>query len=81
MRVWERLLVRPRRRRPCSGRRALDPKTSRHAPECEYRDETNPAQLKLLLEVKDGMGGLYWWVTCHHCRVSWQVPYYAEGVG
>ena len=59
----------------------LDPKTSRHAGECEYRDEVNPAQLKLLLDVKDGMGGPYWWVTCHYCRVSWQVPYNVGSVG
>jgi hypothetical protein len=35
----------------------LDPKTSRHAGQCEFASETDAAVLKLALKVKDGMGG------------------------
>jgi hypothetical protein len=35
----------------------LDPSTSRHAGECEFAAETDPAVLKILLKVKDGAGG------------------------
>jgi hypothetical protein len=55
----------------------LDPTTFRHAPQCEFRDMTDPALLPALLNVKDGSGGDYWWVTCGACATSWQVAYYA----
>ena len=54
-----------------------DPATARHLPQCEYVSETNPAVLKILLTVKPGTGGDYWWVTCAGCEGSWQVPFYA----
>jgi hypothetical protein len=56
----------------------LDPKTSRHAGECEYRDTTDPAVIKLILNIKPGMSEGYEWVTCNACETSWQVPYFAE---
>jgi hypothetical protein len=49
--------------------------------QCEYVSETDPAVLKVLLKVKDGSGGGYWWVECGSCECGWQVPYYAESVG
>jgi hypothetical protein len=60
----------------------LDPATTRHFGECEYRDVTDPALLKVLLKVAQGTGGDYWWVTCGGCDASWAVPYYgAESAG
>jgi hypothetical protein len=59
----------------------LDTKTSRHLGECEYVYETDPAALRVLLKVKPGMGGAYWWVECNACDTVWQVPHYAERVG
>ena len=60
----------------------LDPSTSRHAPQCEHRDTTDPARLRVILKVKDGAGGDYWWVECGACDCGWQVPHYtAKGVG
>jgi hypothetical protein len=60
----------------------LDPSTFRHAPQCEFRDTTDPAIVRALLKVKDGMGGGYWWVECGACNTCWQVPYEAaESVG
>jgi hypothetical protein len=35
----------------------LDPKTSRHAGECEFTSETDPAVLRILLKVQDGRTG------------------------
>jgi hypothetical protein len=35
-----------------------DPRTFRHAGECEHRDETDPALLKLILDVKPARAGL-----------------------
>jgi hypothetical protein len=55
----------------------LDPKTSRHLGQCDYIAETDPAVLKILLTVKPGAGGDYWWVTCAGCEGSWQVLFYA----
>jgi hypothetical protein len=55
----------------------LDPSTFRHAPSCELRDVSDPALLRAIVEVKDGTGGGYWWVSCHACATSWQLPYYA----
>jgi hypothetical protein len=69
---------------PVGGRTRLDPldpKTSRHAAQCEFAFATDPAVLRVLLKVKDGMGGDYWWVECGACGTAWQVPYYAESVG
>jgi hypothetical protein len=59
----------------------LDAKTSRHLGQCEYVSETDPAVLKVLLKIKDGAGGSYWWVECGACDTGWQVPYYVESVG
>jgi hypothetical protein len=33
--------------------------------------------LKVLLKVKDGAGGGYWWVECGSCECGWQIPHYA----
>lgn len=59
----------------------LDPKTSRHAPQCAYAAEADPDLLKVLLKVRDGQGSGYWWVECGSCAWAWQVPFYAESVG
>jgi hypothetical protein len=60
----------------------LDPSTFRHAPECEHRDTTDPAFIRALLKIQDGMDEGYWWVTCGSCDTSWQVLHYAaESVG
>jgi hypothetical protein len=59
----------------------LDPKTSRHAGQCEFASETDAAVLKIVLKVKDGAGGNYHWVECGSCGCAWQVPHYAESVG
>jgi hypothetical protein len=48
----------------------LDPKTSRHAGQCEFASETDVALLRVVLKVRDGA-----------CDAGWQVPYYAESVG
>jgi hypothetical protein len=58
----------------------LDPKTSRHAPQCEHRDTSDPALLRVLLKVRDGSGGDYWWVECGTCSTAWQVPHYGSPV-
>jgi hypothetical protein len=55
----------------------LDPSTSRHAPQCEHRDTTDPALLRAILKVRDGMDGGYFWVECGVCDHAWQVPHYA----
>jgi hypothetical protein len=55
----------------------LDPSTSRHAGQCEHRRTTDPALLRAILKVRDGMGGDYWWVECNACDRAWQVPHYA----
>jgi hypothetical protein len=59
----------------------LDPKTSRHAPECEYVFETDPPVLKILLKVKPGLRPGYSWVECGACDAGWQVAHFAERVG
>jgi len=58
----------------------LDPTTSRHAGECEYISETDPSVLKVLLNVKPGLGEGYDWVECGACGGGWQVPH-LESVG
>jgi hypothetical protein len=67
------------REQPAGRRRLdpLDPTTSRHAPECEHRHQTDPALLRAVLRVQDGAGGDYWWTTCNACDRAWQVPHYA----
>jgi hypothetical protein len=55
----------------------FDPKTSRHAGECEYRDTTDPAVIELVLNVKPGMSEGYDSVTCNGCQTAWRVPHYA----
>lgn len=55
----------------------LDRDTSRHAPQCEHRDTTDPALLQVILTVRDGLEPGYRWVTCGACDTSWQVLHYA----
>lgn len=59
----------------------LDAKTGRHAGQCEFASENDPAMLRVILKVRDGAGGDYWWVECGGCDTAWQVPYFAESVG
>jgi hypothetical protein len=33
--------------------------------------------LKIVLKIKDGAGGGYWWVECGTSECGWQVPHYA----
>jgi hypothetical protein len=70
-------------REPLMDRRVrldpLDPKTTRHLPQCEQLDTTDPALLRAILKVQAGSGGDYHWVTCGACDGSWAVPYYAGG--
>jgi hypothetical protein len=65
----------------CREMDLLDAKTSRHMGECEFAAETDPAVLWVILKVKDGAGGGYWWVECGSCEAGWQVAHYAESVG
>jgi hypothetical protein len=59
---------------------ALDPKTSRHLPECEFAHETDPVILRALLKIQDKE--TYAWVECGTCTSGWQVPFYvAESRG
>jgi hypothetical protein len=52
-----------------------EPGTFRHAPQCDYRDVTDPAIIRAILTVKPGSGSdEYLWVTCGHCEISWPVP-------
>jgi hypothetical protein len=53
----------------------LDAKTARHMGECEFRFETEPSVLKLVLKATDREG--YFWVMCSACDAGWQVAYYA----
>jgi hypothetical protein len=55
----------------------LDPSTSRHLRQCEYRDTTDPALLRVILRVRDGAGGDSLWVECSACDCARQVPHYA----
>jgi hypothetical protein len=55
----------------------LDPKTSRHAPQCEFAAVTDHDVVRVLLKVREGQGEGYWWVECGACETGWQVPYYA----
>jgi hypothetical protein len=55
----------------------LDPSTFRHAGQCEHLDTSDPALLRVILKVRDGAGGDYWWVECGTCGCGWQVPHYA----
>ena len=61
----------------------LDPSTGRHFGQCEHRDTTDPALLRVLLKVRDVAfdGGDYWYVTCGACEAEWQVPHYAAASG
>jgi hypothetical protein len=54
----------------------LDPKTSRHAGECEFKDVTDPAVIRVFLRITEKDG--YRWVQCGSCECGWQVPFYAE---
>jgi hypothetical protein len=44
--------------------------------EWEFASETNPAVLKLLLQVRPRMGPDYDWVTCNGCGGQWQVAHW-----
>jgi hypothetical protein len=58
----------------------LDPKTARHLGECEFKDLSDPAVLKILLRITEKDG--YWWTECAGCQSGWQVPHYvAESAG
>lgn len=52
-----------------------DPKTARHAPQCELAQETEPGVLKLALKATERDG--YWWTECSACEYGWQVLFYA----
>ena len=66
---------------PVADRRArldpLDPSTSRHAGQCEFASETDPAVLRVALKVRPGLDEGYDWVECAGCDCGWQVPHYA----
>jgi hypothetical protein len=53
----------------------------RHAGQYEHRDTSDPALLRAILKVRDGVGGDYWWVECGTCDTAWQVPHYAAKSG
>ena len=38
----------------------LDPKTSRHVPQCEFASAADSAVVRVLLKVREGTGGDYW---------------------
>jgi hypothetical protein len=47
---------------------------------CEHRSTSDPALLRVILKVRDGAGGGYWWVECRTYEGGWQVPLCAEEV-
>ena len=49
-------------------------RTSSHVGQCEFAFADDPSVLWVLLKVKPGMGGDYWWVRCGACETAWQVP-------
>ena len=53
-----------------------DPATFRHAGKCEHPSTSDPALTRVILKVRDGAGGGYWWVECGTCECGWQVPHY-----
>jgi hypothetical protein len=55
--------------------------TSRHAGQCEFASESDPAVPKILLKVRPGLGPGYSCAECGSCAAGWQVPHYAESVG
>lgn len=57
-----------------------DPDTFRHAGQCEQRDITDPALIRMMLRVKEGAGGTHWFVECGVCGNGWQVLHYLEPV-
>jgi hypothetical protein len=50
-------------------------------PQCDFAAETDAAVLRVILKVRDGAGGGYWWVECGSYDAGWQVTHYAESVG
>jgi hypothetical protein len=53
----------------------LDPTKSKHLGQCELKDVTDPAVLRMALKVKPGAADdSYVWVECSRCEVGWQVP-------
>ena len=61
----------------------FDPSTFRHMGECEHRDMTDPALLRVILKVREGVEEGYSRVECGGCGTWWYVPHYApeEGTG
>jgi hypothetical protein len=60
----------------------FDPSTwpvMNHLGGCEYRDETDPAILRAILQVTEV--GDYYRVDCRSCTALWRVMYHGEGVG
>jgi hypothetical protein len=57
----------------------LDPKTSRHAAQCQFRSETDPVLIKAILKVTEK--DRYAWVECNSCSFGWQVADYASASG
>ena len=55
----------------------FDPSTAHHLPQCQHAHTTDPAVLRLVLDVKDGLEPGYWWVMCLTCQAGWQVLHYA----
>jgi len=55
----------------------LDPSTAKHLGQCEFRDTTDLAVLRIVLKVRDGADPSYVWVTCSACDCGWSVPVYA----
>ena len=69
-------------RNPARRLDPFDPTTSRHFGQCEHRDTTDPALLRVILKVRDHPEWGYWYVVCGACGSEWQVPYNAaESVG
>ena len=54
----------------------LDPSTAMHAGECEFKDVTDRAVLRVVLKVRDGADQSYKWVSCGGCDYSWPVSVY-----
>jgi hypothetical protein len=57
---------------PCANDRVrldpYDPSTFRHAGQCEHRDASDPALLRVILKVRDGVSGGYWVGGMRHLR-------------
>jgi hypothetical protein len=56
---------------------ALAPETSRHLPQCEFRETTDRDMLRAVLRIRPGLNPGYDWVERNACSAGWQVPHYA----